>query len=424
MKNKTKRSAVFTLTLLLSLALTLALPVISFAEPEAEATSEEPAEEAANAAAEESVNITMEYRYAEGESVIIPQTITQGGIGYHLLSQADPVAESSLPSTRTYTYKIDGAISPAELEELKKIPNIVLTPVNVEMEREVDKTGVIKGLPNNDVDYLPTSKEFSVTSAKTKNGISKEQLKRAGVTYKITAETDGLPTEYEATIVYRGIETYEDLGYYKADLTYLTDETVGSIPQYVIVAVYEPDGAASAAEEETEPEVVPQETVPDVRDPDAEVAAPADRETEQLDNQTGNPLVDLFNGNVPLGNLSRTDAWSIVSLLLVIIALAWSAVLVIGKITSKNRKIDRYNDILPERKKLSGLMSTFAIVVGVITALLWYLLDDLSLRMVMFNRYTIFIFAVFAVQAAFVILSRTVRKGEHKGEKDELQTAG
>jgi hypothetical protein len=408
------------------MALTLTFPAVSFAEP-----GDDPA--ADPAPAEESVNITMEYRYAEGETPNIPQTLTQGGIGYRLISQADPVAESTLPRTRTYTYKIDGSISKQDLAEIEKIPNIVLTPVYVEVEKEVDKTEKIQNLDNNDVDDLPNSKEFQVHSADAKNNVKKEDLSRAGVTFEVSkwegAPYDSLPEKYTATIVYRGIETYSEIGYYTAQMNYQTDEVVGNIPQYVVIAQYEPldSGAAEADEEEAE-EIAAiseeEDPVPDVSDPDTNIDERTAKEAEQFDAQTGNPLTDLLANNVPLGNLTRTDAWSILSLMIVLIALIWSAALVAGAVIGRNKDVEKYADVSEEKKRLSKLTRTVAIILGVIAALVWYLLDDLSLKMVMINRYTIIIFAIFLVQVAFFILSGRAKSGAGKSSKDDLQAAG
>jgi hypothetical protein len=68
-------------------------------------------------------------------------------------------------------------------------------------------------------------------------------------------------------------------------------------------------------------------------------------------------------------------------------------------------------------------MSVVAIILGVITALVWYLLDDISLPMVLINNWTILIFIIFLVQVGFFVLSGNIRRGEHKGEKDELKAA-
>jgi hypothetical protein len=404
-----KRAFALTLTLLL----TLSFPLMVFAAPTDET-------------GEESVNITMEYRYAEGETVNIPATLTQGGIGYRLVSQAEPVLESTLPQTRTYTYKINGAISKKDLAEIEKIPNLILTPVEVEMEREVDKRDEIKGLPNNDVDYLPVSKEFEISSGSSKNAVQKEELARAGVSYKVEAKDEfGFPSKYTATVVYRGVETYKEIGYYTAQVSYRTEEVVGNIPQWVIIALYAPEGDATDTTDTDETdEIVPEEepVVPDVPEPDANPDE-ISRMAEQFENQTGNPFIDLRDGNVPRGGFGVSDAWSVASLMTVFVALILSACILIGKFTGRNKEEGKYLTITASRRQLGGLMSVLSIVVGAVTALTWFLLDDLSLKMVMFNRWTPLIFVLFLVQVAFFVLSNTVRRGERNGVTDELKSA-
>jgi hypothetical protein len=188
-----------------------------------------------------SENITIEYRYTAGESVNIPANITQFGTSYRLVSRANPVLESTLPLVRTYGYLVNGTLLPKDLSLAEAYPNITLSPVEVSLERSVDKTSVLTGLPNNDVDYLPLSQQFQVSSATAADAISLEQLSRAGVTYAVESyDSDGLPSSYKATVVFRGVETYADLGYYTASATYTTQQVEGQIETYVIIATYEP----------------------------------------------------------------------------------------------------------------------------------------------------------------------------------------
>jgi preprotein translocase subunit SecG len=387
------------LLIVLTLILTLIFPVMAFAEPGDEAT------DPADAAAEESVNITMEYRYSDGEEPVIPDTITQAGITYHLISKAEPVLESTLPRMRTYTYKIDGAISKKDLAEIEKIPGLALTPAYVELEREVDKKDVIKNLPNNDVDYLPTSKEFEVSSASGKNAVQKEELERAGVTYKVEARDEwGFPSKYTATVVYRGTETYSDIGYYTAKLSYETQEQIGSTDQWVIVATYAPEELypGTDSEVEEEPAVADEPAVPDVNTPE-----PGGQD-DRFANQTGNIFVDLANGNVPLGSIFSNDAWSILSMLLSLVALIISAVLVIGTVLAKGKKGDvRSNEYIDRQRKRGKLTKAAAIAAGILTPAVWISLDSLSKPMAWINRWTIIVGAVFIVHIVLLILYRT-----------------
>jgi hypothetical protein len=216
--------------IVLALTLALTVPTAVFALPEVEQPD-----------IPDSVNVTTEYRFLAGETIDIPAQITRAGRVYRLVSQTEPILESTLSQTRIYTYKIDGNVSLSDLTEFEKLPNVSLTPVYAEKERQVDKDFVISNLPNNDVDYLPVSKEFSVSSAISGDGLTTTQLRRAGVTYAVSKYDDlGEPTEYEATIVFRGIETYTELGYYRANVTYQTAEELEGVAQYIVTAVYAP----------------------------------------------------------------------------------------------------------------------------------------------------------------------------------------
>ncbi|MDR3305490.1 MAG: hypothetical protein LBS85_05660 [Clostridiales Family XIII bacterium] len=189
---------------------------------------------------EESVNITMEYHYAEGEEPDIPGSLTELGIEYRLISLTTPVLESELPRTRTYRFRIDGAVSAEDIAAFPGLADAQLTPVEVYAERRVDKQEVIEGLDNNDVDALPLTKEYQVANAASADGFTNEELARAAVRYDVTADDDGLPTEYRATIIYRGTEVLAETAYYLAELAYTTTLVEGQTPLYVVVAVYEP----------------------------------------------------------------------------------------------------------------------------------------------------------------------------------------
>jgi hypothetical protein len=191
-------------------------------------------------AAPNDVNLTMEYRYNEGNSPTIPRTVTRAGREYRFLSQTEPVLAAKLPITRTYVYKIDGLLTDEDLKELSKIDGLVVTPVSIAFKREVDKPYTLKNQKTNDVDALPAQMPFEVTSAYDPSGIATVVLSRAGISFEVEGYRRGLPTSYQADLVYRGLETYNGVGYYEAADTYQNDVQIGDVNQYVVVVTYEP----------------------------------------------------------------------------------------------------------------------------------------------------------------------------------------
>ncbi|MDR1421969.1 MAG: hypothetical protein LBI64_03795 [Coriobacteriales bacterium] len=193
--------------------------------------------------------LAIEYRYLDSAVPTIPEYITQFGRDYRLVAQEVPVLEGSLPLTRTYEYRVYGALPAERLAEAEGLPDVSIASVDVVHKVPVDRTEVITDLPTNDVELLPTSKIFAVSSASPAGGTVSLALQRAGVSYEVTSYEDEegrLPATYAATVVYRGMESYEDFGYYRVESIYHTDEAVGEADSWVIVAWYEPVDDADA----------------------------------------------------------------------------------------------------------------------------------------------------------------------------------
>ncbi|MDR0886297.1 MAG: hypothetical protein LBN22_08090 [Clostridiales Family XIII bacterium] len=408
-------------------------------------------------------NLTVEYRYREGNAPTIPPVITQGGIGYKLLSQAAPVLESTLPIIRTYEYKIEGLLSEEDLAALSQIEGLVVTPVSIALKREVDKSEVLGDVPINDADELPLAQTFSVTSAYTENGVGDAVLDRAGASFTIQHKDEfGLPDAYIADIVYRGVETYKGTGYYEAASTYQTDTHEGDVNQYVIIAKYEStrepvyegggtpvvdtdgDGldddtgfAIPDANSPVDDEVIDEPAEPEASDPATATVETVSETQAQLDAQTGNPLVDLANGNVPLGSFNTSGVWSLLSLLLSFIAVI--SFIIFGFYGFSKKKVDAedtsYNinddesarvhegdgdDNLPRAKKNRKLLGIASGILAFLTPIIWLLVDDLNLKMVWINNHTIYVACIFVLYVVSIILFLTLKKKSDRYEKASL----
>jgi hypothetical protein len=372
--------------------------------------------------ASDEFNITVEYRYSEGGSVDVPSTITQFGREYRLVEQADAVLESTLPINRTYTYKIEGLLSEEELAAIADIPGLVLTPALVEVESEVDKTEVFSDLPTNDLDQdgIPEYLEFEVSSALAENGTAKVSLKRAGVSFKVTEKSGPLPVKYEATVVYRGTESYLETGYYSADMTYETSVVEGGTAQYLVVATYAPASAQAESDEPTdslssgteidaglEPET-----------PDSEFSTD---DLAKFSKQTGNPFLDILNGNVPLGGFFAKGAWSLLSVVFSLIAVILSVFIIVGFITKRRAlsAVEAFEKDQSRRKKLVSASRIIAILLGIITPIVWVALDDFGLPMVWINRWTSVVGAIFLVQVVMFIIYETAAAKVDSAEKND-----
>ncbi|GHU65507.1 hypothetical protein AGMMS49983_13330 [Clostridia bacterium] len=195
---------------------------------------------------------------------------------------------------------------------------------------------------------------------------------------------------------------------------------------------------------ETEPEqpVPPVPPAPTPPAPVAEIPEPQEPETptytdisvsyqEQLDAQTGNLFRDLANGNVPLGSFFGNDAWSLLSLILSLIAVIVSLLLIVRAVVKRREHKDAalYEDAetdeeKKERRKYTMVLRVTTIVIGFLTLVVWLLLDDLSLPMVWINKWTIFVAVVFLVHIIFLAVYRYNKAKEEKEDEEDGETGG
>jgi len=176
-------------------------------------------------------NIKIEFRYTKGEEskLKIPNTISMYGRTYQLISKSEPVLETKLPATRTYTWLVDGSVTEEGRSALNGVEGLEFTPTNVEIGRVVDKHETTEGLPTNDVEGIALTKAYP-------DG----EFVRAAVRFDVEELDDyELPLSYTAEVVYRGLEKYIGPGY-EVRASYSTKEDLDGVPLYVIVATYEP----------------------------------------------------------------------------------------------------------------------------------------------------------------------------------------
>ena len=132
----------------------------------------------------------------------------------------------------------------------------------------------------------------------------------------------------------------------------------------------------------------------------------------------------LSLGGVPLGGLGAI-AWSLLNLMMSLVALFCTIVLVISMMKRKktNPAGDDYdNDYeneeqeAPRRNRLTTLR-TLAVLGGLIPGILFLILENIRLPMVWVTRWTPLIGAFFIISMALVIVHLAV-KGRAKDEED------
>jgi uncharacterized repeat protein (TIGR02543 family) len=115
------------------------------------------------------------------------------------------------------------------------------------------------------------------------------------------------------------------------------------------------------------------------------------QEYSQMAAQTGNPFVDIANGNVPLGSLDLTGVWSLANMLMA------QAAMILAIITGMLLLLRR------GRKGPAVVLRAVVCALGVSAPFVWLANDHLSDPMVWFNSWTPIIIALFFVQLLVLV---------------------
>jgi hypothetical protein len=137
-------------------------------------------------------------------------------------------------------------------------------------------------------------------------------------------------------------------------------------------------------------------------------------EQAQIEAQSGNPIVDLANGNVPLGATNITGAWSLASLLLAIVAFVIALIQAITLLVGR------------PRFGVAFALALVGCVAGVIIPLVWLSSDRLHDSMVWLNSWTPIVGVALAIQLGILVTSLVLSVRAARSEKllDELLSLG
>ena len=384
--------------------------------------------------------LQIEYRFAEGEDMTIPQQVVRFGYTYNLVSQTAPVLESDMPLVRTYSYRVEGVLTQEQLDSIKGMPNITITPVNVVSEQEIDIIEVLEK-KTNDVDKIPmTTNSFDITVGFAADGTpitDKIELTRTGVTFELNTELgdngydeDGLPMGYIATVIYRGVEAVLVPGYYEVNESFMSDEE-SDVPIYVIVADYQTDqmpppidivlvggGAGGAGGGPGDTGLTPIE--------DQQVALQAGEGPADIPNI----IQDIADGLVPQGNTEVTGLWSLLSMILCIAGIVIAVLSAVRAFIRINRRYNTETSVILDEKTASAnrrglLLRVLIIVIAAVTFLTWVILDDFSRGVVWVNGNTPIIAVMFAVTVLITIFANVHAKktiGKITDDEEEVSS--
>jgi hypothetical protein len=119
------------------------------------------------------------------------------------------------------------------------LQSVTMEPVYRSVEQQVENTIVYSDLPSEDVVQLPEYEEFTVTSDEDREATTTRTFKRVAVSWNITAFDDvGLPSLYEAEVIFRGTQRLLTVDYYLATAQY-SGAVPARIQSATIPAFYE-----------------------------------------------------------------------------------------------------------------------------------------------------------------------------------------
>jgi len=396
--------------------------------------------------------MTVEYRFMEGQTPSIPQEITSFGFRYYLVSQSAPVLESSLPFARTYSFTLNGKMTQEQLDDFVKTMNlggatVKIDPEWITLQMEID-VEVKETLLLNDVEDLASpatvfdqnSMEFQeyvkqyiidsklvpgVTAFADIDNIVVEQGDNApsitGVEFEPYDYDDGIPGGYDATSVYRGLVSFDVLGFNRIDVTYNSGDN-DEVDVYIIFAEYESD------------ELPPPVTVVDITEEPVPQGPGGltPEEEDQIENQTGNIGTDIVDGNVPLGNTEVTGVWSFLSLIFSVAAIVIAVIFGIGFIARKSRANMLRSLGAHDEKELAliirrgNLLRMLTIILGAITLVTWLLLDTFGNGYVWINATTPIVGILCALTIALCAITNARNKillsGDEEPETPETRS--
>ena len=377
----------------------------------------------------------VEYRFAEDEPFRIPQQVSRFGYTYNLTSQSEPVLESEMPLTRTYSYRVEGVLDEKQLESIKDIPGLTITPVMVQAEQEIDKIEVVNK-KTNDVDKIDQKKEFEVTVGFTDDGKPIKGpvvMNRTGVTFEVgPLDEDGLPLGYTATVIYRGVEMALIHGYYQVNESF-TAARVSDVPVYVIVADYRTNEMPPPVATTLTPAAGGTGAGPGAGPGTTETAETVPEglttiEEEQVAQQAGagpadipGIVQDITDGIVPLGNAEVKGVWSFLSMIFCIAGIIIVGLSVITAAYQKKRW-ERLEDRPALVNSRGFLLRIITVVLAVNTVLTWVILDNFSYGMVWINENTLVVGILFiATTVLSIIVNAYTRRvyGQTEIEEEE-----
>lgn len=225
------------------------------------------------ASATEEQRVAREHVWdSSSERPVVSDTVEIDGVIYHLEEVSDPVANPSQRVYQTYTYSITKEVPVSAAANIASyfpeshaindgsfvgaIPRVSYSTESVyeSWTGQVDKTAVLSGLENNDLNLVPTTMNFSVRSDSSEGATTTATLRLLDVRFEQEVDALGRPVGYTAYMTFRGQESWLELDHYVITANY-AGEIESSVESFSVTAtyVYIPEVAASESTLTNEP---------------------------------------------------------------------------------------------------------------------------------------------------------------------------
>jgi uncharacterized repeat protein (TIGR02543 family) len=189
-----------------------------------------------------------------------------------------------------------------------------------------------------------------------------------------------------------------------------------------VAAIDEPQEPIAVVDEPREPEAIT-ETTGEAEVATAVVTGLGEKSQVKINAQTGNLIKDLIDGNVPLGNPIVRGAWSLLSLLMSIVAVVVSVLLILGALKRRRNGEDEYrlDDVAEEeyekRRRRGRILKVLTVVLGILTPIVWLWLDNLNQPVVWVNKFTVYVGIAFVAHVVLLVVYK-MRKHDDKEDRE------
>jgi hypothetical protein len=131
-------------------------------------------------------------------------------------------------------------------------------------------------------------------------------------------------------------------------------------------------------------------------------------EIEQLSKQTGNIFADVAGGNVPLGNFFAKGVWSLLSLILSLVASLIAILRIFLIVAGRRRDRGSLSDQALKVIQKGMRIGVVAVVAGVLTPAVWMVIDNVNQPMAWINQNTAIVAALFVATVVTTTLAGVI----------------